>query len=125
MPRPLFDQALVHPAIRDRIAAWGVEIVKEVQQVIDAKAIVVVGMKMNPAPRKARQLLDAAGLEYTYLEYGSYFSAWRKRLPLKLWTGWQTFPMVFVKGVLVGGASDLGKLISSGKLQEMLKQDSE
>lgn len=125
MPRPLFDQALVHPAIRDRIAAWGVEIVKEVQQVIDAKAIVVVGMKMNPAPRKARQLLDAAGLEYTYLEYGSYFSGWRRRLPLKLWTGWQTFPMVFVKGVLVGGASDLGKLISSGKLQEMLKQDSE
>ena len=125
MARPLFDQALVHPAIRDKIAAWGVEIVKEVQQVIDAKAIVVVGMKMNPAPRKARQLLDAAGLEYTYLEYGSYFSGWRRRLPLKLWTGWQTFPMVFVKGVLVGGASDLEKLISSGKLQEMLQQVSE
>ena len=125
MARPLFDQALVHPAIRDKIAAWGVEIVKEVQQVIDAKAIVVVGMKMNPAPRKARRLLDAAGLEYTYLEYGSYFSGWRKRLPLKLWTGWQTFPMVFVKGVLVGGASDLEKLISSGKLQEMLQQVSE
>lgn len=125
MPRPLFDQALVHPAIRDRIAAWGVEIVKEVQQVIDAKSIVVVGMKMNPAPKKARKLLDAAGLEYAYLEYGSYFSGWRKRLPLKLWTGWQTFPMVFVKGVLVGGASDLEKLLANGKLQEMLKQDSE
>jgi len=125
MPRPLFDQALVHPAIRDKIATWGVEIVKEVQHAVDAKAIVVVGMKMNPAPKKARKLLDAAGLEYTYLEYGSYFSGWRRRLPLKLWTGWQTFPMVFVKGVLVGGASDLGKLMSSGKLQEMLKQDSE
>ncbi|MDA1118001.1 MAG: glutaredoxin [Proteobacteria bacterium] len=125
MPRPLFDQALVHPAIRDKIATWGVEIVKEVQHAVEAKAIVVVGMKMNPAPKKARKLLDAAGLEYTYLEYGSYFSAWRRRLALKLWTGWQTFPMVFVKGVLVGGASDLGKLISSGKLQEMLKQDSE
>ncbi len=125
MPRPLLDQALVHPAIRDKIAAWGVEIVKEVQHAVDAKAIVVVGMKMNPAPKKARKLLDAAGLEYTYLEYGSYFSAWRRRLALKLWTGWQTFPMVFVKGVLVGGASDLKELMSSGKLQEMLKQDSE
>jgi glutaredoxin-related protein len=28
--------------------------------------------------------------------------------------------MVFVKGVLVGGASDLEKLIASGELQEML-----
>jgi glutaredoxin-related protein len=27
---------------------------------------------------------------------------------------------VFVKGVLVGGASDLEKLIASGELQEML-----
>jgi glutaredoxin-related protein len=125
MPRPLFDQALVHPAIREKIATWGVDIVKEVQQVIDAKPIVVVGMKMNPAPKKARRLLDAAGLEYTYLEYGSYLSGWRRRLPLKLWTGWQTFPMVFVKGVLVGGASDLEKLMASGKLDEMLKKASE
>ncbi|MGH8709121.1 MAG: glutaredoxin [Burkholderiales bacterium] len=124
MPRPLFDQALVHPAIRDKIAAWGVDIVKEVQQVVEAKDIVVVGMKMNPAPKKARRLLDAAGLEYTYLEYGSYLSGYRRRLPLKLWTGWQTFPMVFVKGVLVGGASDLEKLMASGKLDEMLKRDS-
>ncbi|MDH4173702.1 MAG: glutaredoxin [Betaproteobacteria bacterium] len=125
MPRPLFDQARVHPAIRDKIAGWGVEIIEEVQQVIEAKRIVVVGMKMNPAPKKARRLLDAAGLEYTYLEYGSYLSGWRRRLPLKLWTGWQTFPMVFVNGVLVGGASDLEKLMASGKLDEMLKQDSE
>jgi glutaredoxin-related protein len=28
--------------------------------------------------------------------------------------------MVFVKGVLVGGASDLEKLIASGELEEML-----
>jgi len=125
MPRPLFDQALVHPAIRDKIATWGVDIVKEVQQAVEAKPIVVVGMKMNPAPKKARRLLDAAGLEYTYLEYGSYFSGWRRRLPLKLWSGWQTFPMIFVNGVLVGGASDLEKLMASGKLDEMLKQGSE
>jgi glutaredoxin-related protein len=82
-------------------------------------------MKMNPAPKKARRLLESAGIEHTYLEYGSYLSGWRKRLPLKLWTGWQTFPMVFVNGVLVGGASDLARLMASGKLDEMLKQDSE
>jgi glutaredoxin-related protein len=125
MGRPIFDEARIHPAIRDKIAAWGVDIVKEVQQAAAAKDIVVVGMKMNPAPKKARRLLDAAGIAYTYLEYGSYLSGWRRRLPLKLWTGWQTFPMIFVRGVLIGGASDLEKLMAGGKLEEMLNQDSE
>ena len=125
MGRPIFDEARIHPAIRERIAGWGVAIVKEVQQVVQSKDLVVVGMKTNPAPRKARKLLDAAGIEYTYLEYGSYLSGWRRRLPLKLWTGWQTFPMIFVRGVLIGGASDLEKLMASGALQQMLKTDSE
>ncbi len=32
-------------------------------------------------------------------------------------------PMIFVKGILVGGASELARLIESGKLQEMLAAD--
>jgi glutaredoxin-related protein len=39
-----------------------------------------------------------------------------------MWAGWPTFPMVFVKGVLVGGASELEKLIASGELKEMLAE---
>jgi glutaredoxin-related protein len=119
--RPIFDEARIHPAIRDRIAGWGVDIVKEVREVAAAKDIVVVGMKMNPFPKRARKLLDAAGIEYTYLEYGSYLSGYRRRLPLKLWTGWQTFPMVFVRGVLIGGASELAKLLQSGELKQRLE----
>jgi glutaredoxin-related protein len=119
--RPIFDEARMHPAIRSKIAEWRTEIVKEVQDVVAAKYLVVVGMKMNPFPRKARKLLDAAGIEYTYLEYGSYLSGYRRRLPLKLWTGWQTFPMVFVRGVLIGGASELEKLLQSGELKQRLE----
>src|SRR5882762_10165046 len=78
--------------------------------------IVVVGMRQNPFPKKARKLLDEAGLAYRYLEYGSYLGQWRRRLALKMWTGWPTIPMVFVKGVLIGGASDLARLIESGEL---------
>ena len=121
MGRPIFDEARIHPAIRGKIADWRTEIVKEVQDVVAAKTIVVVGMKMNRFPRKARKFLDAAGIEYTYLEYGSYLGGYRRRLPLKMWTGWPTFPMIFVKGVLIGGASDLEKLMASGKLKEMLE----
>jgi glutaredoxin-related protein len=122
MGRPILDEALVHPAIRDKIGAWGIDIVREVQEVVASKPLVVVGMKMNPFPRKARRLLDDAGIPYTYLEYGSYLSGYRKRLPLKLWTGWQTFPMIFVEGVLVGGANDLQKLLQSGELARRLEE---
>jgi glutaredoxin-related protein len=37
-----------------------------------------------------------------------------------MWTGWPTFPMVFVKGILVGGASETKVLLESGELQRML-----
>ncbi len=110
MTRPLLDESRVHPAIRARLDAEGREVVAEVEAAIAANRIVVVGMSMNPFPRKARKLLDAAGVAYKYLEYGSYFSAWRKRLPLKMWTGWSTFPMIFVDGQFIGGATDLERL---------------
>ena len=116
MPRKVLPEARIHPAVRGKIARAGAEIIAEVEAAIAANEIVVVGMKQNPFPRKARKALDAAGLAYQYLEYGSYFSQYRRRLPLKLWTGWTTFPMVFVKGVLVGGAQDLERLIASGEL---------
>ena len=121
MGRPIFDEAQIHPAIREKVAAWGVEVVREVQEAVSARPVVVVGMKMNPFPRKARRLLDAAGIPYTYLEYGSYLSGYRRRLPLKLWSGWQTFPMIFVRGVLIGGANDLQKLLQSGELARRLE----
>ena len=116
MPRPILAEAQIHPAVREKIANYRADVVKEVQAAVAANDIVVVGMRMNPFPKKARRLLDAAGLAYQYLEYGSYLGEYRRRLVLKMWTGWPTFPMVFVKGVLVGGADDLAKLIAKGEL---------
>jgi len=108
--RQILDDSRVHPAIRARIADEGRAVIAEVQAAVATNAVVVVGMAWNPFPRKARKWLDAAGVPYAYIEYGSYASQWRKRLPLKLWTGWTTFPMVFVDGQFVGGYSDLVKL---------------
>jgi len=118
--RPILDEAHLHPAIRERIATLHADIVREVQEAAAANGIVVVGMAQNPFPRKARRLLGAAGLAFKYLEYGSYLGSWRRRNALKMWTGWPTFPMVFVKGVLVGGATELERLIASGELAKML-----
>jgi len=117
MARPILEESRIHPAIRDKVASNRIDIVREVEA---ANAIVVVGMRQNPAPKRARRALDAAGVAYKYLEYGSYFAEWRRRGALRMWTGWPTFPMVFVKGVLVGGADDLEKLIASGELAKLL-----
>ena len=120
MPRAVLEEAHIHPAIREKVATNRVEVVREVEDAIAGNAIVVVGMGLNPFPRKARKLLDAAGIPYTYLGYGSYLGDWRRRSALKMWTGWQTFPMVFVKGVFIGGAGDLETLLQSGDLKRML-----
>ena len=120
MPRPILDEARVHPAIRDQIANHHADIVHNVQAAAASNPVLVVGMAQNPFPKKARRLLDRAGIAYQYLEYGGYLNLWRKRNALKMWTGWPTFPMVFVKGVLIGGAEELGALIESGELKRTL-----
>src|SRR6059058_473633 len=120
MPRPILDESLMHPAIRHKVAGWNHAIVDEVKTAVAANPVVVVGMRQNPFPARARKALEAIGQPFKYLEYGSYFAMWRPRSALKMWTGWPTLPMVFVKGVLVGGASELQALIDSGELKAML-----
>jgi glutaredoxin-related protein len=120
MTRNILDQAYIHPAVRQRIAGHHADIVGEVQAAVAGNTVVIVGMAQNPFPRKARKALDAIGTPYKYLGYGSYLSQWKRRTALKMWTGWPSFPMVFVKGVLVGGASELQQLIDSGEFARML-----
>ncbi len=104
----------------ERMSSWQSEIVAEVAAVVASDGIVVVGMAQNPHVRRARRALEAAGHPFTYKEYGSYLSQWRPRLALKMWAGWPTYPMVFVKGGLLGGASDLAAAIEDGSLGELL-----
>jgi glutaredoxin-related protein len=120
MGRSILDEAHIHPVIREKIANSHADIVREVQAAAAANDVVVVGMAQNPFPKQARKALDTAGIPYTYLTYGSYLKDWRRRSALKMWTGWQTFPMVFVKGVLVFGADNLKRLIASGELAQTL-----
>jgi monothiol glutaredoxin len=120
MPRPLLDEAHVHPAIRSKVGGQQQPIVQEVMAAVNANDVVVVGMRMNPFPKRACKALTQAGQPYKYLEYGSYFSMWRERGALKMWTGWPSFPMVFVRGTLVGGSTDLQALIDGGELKKVL-----
>lgn len=120
MPRSILEESRIQPAIREKVASSQLSIVKEVQAAVAQHAVVVVGMGMNPFPKKARKLLDEAGVAYHYMEYGSYLKLWRERNALKMWTGWPTIPMIFVKGTLIGGADDLKKLLASGEFKKLL-----
>lgn len=121
MSRHILEESRIHPAVRKKISNNHREIVEEVQAAIAAHDIVVVGMKQNPNPRRARRLLKEKNLAFHYLEYGSYLNTWRRRNALKMWTGWPTFPMVFIKGMLIGGADDLQGLMDNGELQTLLE----
>jgi len=117
--RPILDLEHIHPAIRAAVSEERQAWVLEVQAAVAANPVVVVGMQHNPHCKKAVKAVAAQGVGYKYLEYGSYFSGWRSRNALKMWTGWPTFPMVFVHGVLIGGATDLARLIASGEFKQM------
>jgi monothiol glutaredoxin len=92
------------------------DIVTEVENAVESNDVVIVGMSMNPVVKSARKMLDEKNVKYKYLEYGNYFSMWKPRLAIKLWSGWPTFPQVFHKGILIGGGADLKKYLENNKL---------
>ena len=120
MPRPTLDEAAIHPAIRQKVANLHADLLRQAQAEVASHAVMVFGMSGNPFVSRARKALDAAGVPHGYREIGSYFSQWRRRNALKMWTGWPTLPMVFVRGTLVGGAEDVARLIESGELKQLL-----
>jgi len=67
-----------------------------------------------------RKALDEAGIRYEYLELGNYLGRWRERLAVKLWTGWPTFPQVFVHGTFVGGNDLTRAAIADGTFRRLL-----
>lgn len=120
MTRRILDESHIHPAIREKVSANHRDIVEEVAAAAARTPVVVVGMAQNPFCRRARRLLEGRNIAYTYLEYGSYLNSWRRRNALKMWTGWPTFPMVFVGGKLIGGADDLDVLLQSGEFERLM-----
>lgn len=117
MPRHLLNETHIHPAIQGMVANHHRDVVEQVQAALAQHRVVVMGMRQNPVCKAVQKRLSAANIKHHYLEYGSYFSEWRKRNALKMWSGWPTFPMVFVEGVLVGGDSDVKKLLEAGQLR--------
>ena len=114
--RKIFSQKNLHPNISKQVLEYHKEVINEVEEAIEENQIVIVGMRWNDAVWQAKRNFGKAGKKFKYLEYGSYTNGWRKRLALKMWSGWPTFPMIFIDQKLIGGNSDLRKLLKSDKL---------
>lgn len=122
MARYLLEESQIHPAVRETVHGNHRDIVEEAIRATQENKVVVLGMGQNPYCKKARRFLDGKGIGYTYLEHGNYFTLWRRRNALKMWTGWPTFPMVFVGGILIGGHADLEALARKGELDRLIAE---
>ena len=119
MARLILSETNLYEKIKSKVGGGHQDVIDEVVHAISHNDVVVIGMGQNPFCRSAKKNLDSSGVEYQYLEYGSYFSQWKPRLALKMWSGWATLPMIFVKGSLIGGNHELARLLSTGELSNI------
>lgn len=118
--RTLLATDRIRPAALRQITSFHADTVSEVSAAVTRDAVVVVGMAQNPHVKNVRKALASAGIDCTYLEYGSYLSKWRQRLAIKMWSGWPTFPQVFVRGALLGGEDLTLAALADGSLRELI-----
>lgn len=118
--RPQHDPLRIAPDALQQMRAFHSDVVERVRRTVAEQPVVVVGMAQNPHVKKVRSALSDAGIAFTYLEFGSYLSSWRERLAIKLWSGWPTFPQVFVRGVLLGGEDLTKAAIADGGLRKRM-----
>lgn len=117
MSRTILGSENVDTEALSQITSFHANVVNEVSAAVASNKVVVVGMKQNPVVKKARKALEEAGVEFKYLEYGSYMKGWKPRLAIKLWSGWPTYPQVFVNGKLIGGCQETVKALAAGKIK--------
>lgn len=116
---PILDPSRIAPAAAAKMAGAHAGTLKEIEDAIAKYPVVVVGMAQNLHVKNVRKALTAAGVDFHLLSYGSYFSQWGRRLAIKQWSGWPTFPQVFVRGTLIGGEDLTKAALADGSLKAL------
>ena len=62
MPREILDPRKIHTSIQKIVSEQHANIIAEVKEAIANNAIVIVGMAQNPAPKRARKVLNELSL---------------------------------------------------------------
>ena len=119
--RKVLSADRVSSGLQNTIQNFYPNIVEQVEQEIQKNNVVIVGMRGNHFVKKAMRNLNGWSIPFKYVEVGSYFSKYNERVTLKMWTGFSTFPMIFINGVLIGGNSDLETEKNQGNLESLLQ----
>jgi glutaredoxin-related protein len=114
--RPLLPESNIDLLAQKSIESFHADIVNEVKEAVGKNKIVVVGMAQNPVVKAAKKNLKERGIDFKYIGYGSYMGKWKQRLAIKLWSGWPTFPQVFIDGKLIGGNAELKLWLAKNKI---------
>ncbi len=116
-PRDVLSPVKVAAAAAVQIQAFHRDFVEQVQAAVARDHVVVVGMGQNPHVTRAKKALKAAHIPFTSIDHGNYVYGYHRRLAVKMWTGFPTFPQVFVDGVLIGGCRELLQMLSAGQVK--------
>ena len=119
--RPILTKAT--PEALAEMETFHSERMSEIKRAVAEHDVVVIGMALNSACGVARQALEDAGHTVHYIEIGGYFSKWRERLAIKLWSGWPLYPQVFVKGTLIGGRDRTKAALADGTIDTLLGKE--
>ncbi|MDF1758111.1 MAG: Grx4 family monothiol glutaredoxin [Legionellaceae bacterium] len=71
---------------------------------------------------RAVQCIEACGVEFAYVDILANPDI-RQMLPQ--YADWPTFPQLYVKGELIGGADIIAELYAEGELEQLLRESSE
>ncbi|XP_034191847.1 uncharacterized protein LOC117609514 [Osmia lignaria lignaria] len=93
---------------------------EQVEQLIASDAVVIFSKTQCPYCKMAKQVFDNMQKKYTAIELDEREDGDEIQSILGVMTGARTVPRVFVKGVCLGGGTDIKKLYESGELQKKL-----
>jgi monothiol glutaredoxin len=122
MTRRVLAADLATPAANAAIDRYKRDVLDEALAAVDAHDVVIIGMHQNMVVKGAQKLLRERGTPFHVVLHGNYLrlSDYRTRLVFKMYTGWPTFPMVFVKGTFVGGRAELKAAFDDGSFDALL-----
>lgn len=100
------------------------EIFDEIQRQIDENKIILY-MKGSPKlpqcgfSARAAQCIDACGVDFAYIDVLANPEI-RQNLPK--YANWPTFPQLYFKGELIGGADIIMEMYQSGELEALFHE---
>ena len=106
--------ALISEEAQARLSDFHQPLIEQLQQEIHSHDIVVVGLAYQPSTQRVIKELNKLDCLTQCIEISPWIGSSEKRLAIKIWSGWPSFPQIFVRGMLIGGELELGNFVASG-----------